>query len=433
MLACLYCSWTSLDAGLRFDRPVNISGQLAKLLADLSPPESPTPRDTLTRTLSDSMRTPDPYLNKPAPNDHTMHLASFYKAQIAETSPAGTLGLGFGSSLGLDSPSQLSRLLTTYGVGGLQKQRGRMPVMREALAASEGLQINDPSEDEAIIARMRDADWDQLSSISQQQDQDHQQRPGHRSHRFTSDLLPLATQLRSRRAKRCRTCRHNLVKPDEKRQRNKFSIRLVALNYLPHTTLRPLDPTVNLDALKPYKAVQYLLTLRNALFDPIKVTLATPRETPGTVKSKVTILCPQFDVGAMKDDWSEALDDAAATNMEDERRKAREGLEGFQAEAGKIWKKGKSWTTVVVEVVPGVFPQKAVRASDEGMEASDEDQSSQVDEDLLEIPIFVRIEYDTDESLGDAPEESKGKLGKDKKVRREIAYWCVVGAGRITA
>jgi dynactin-4 len=49
---------------------------------------------------------------------------------------------------------------------------------------------------------------------------------------------------------------------------------------------------------------------------------------------------------------------------------------------------------------------------------------------VLEIPIFVRIEYETDvgadeRGLGD----SRGSKGE--KERREEAFWTVLGVGRI--
>lgn len=424
MLSCPYCSWTSLDVGLKFDRPINISGQLASLLAP--PPttqsqrEPPTPGESTSRSFNESLRTADPYLNKNPSNDQFPQLASFYKTQIAETSPGGPLGLGFSSSFGLDSPSQLSRLLTTYGVGGLRKQRGPLPVMREALTESEGVRYDDLEAEEAVIEKMRTQGWNATISPEQQFHQAHQQR-NDRSYRYTSNLLPLATQLRSKRAKRCRTCRHNLVKPDEKRQRNKYSIRLVALNYLPSAVLKPLDSSAGIDlrALQPMKTVQFVLTMKNPLFDTVNVTLATPQETPGRVKSKVTILCPQFTIGANADVWDEALEGSGG--VEEERRKAREGLEGPVAEAGKVWKKGRNWTAVVVELVPGMVSM--------GQE-EEEQVSRQVDNDELQIPMFVRLEYETEETATSALSE-KSQSSKGEKVKREMAYWCVVGVGKI--
>lgn len=49
------------------------------------------------------------------------------------------------------------------------------------------------------------------------------------------------------------------------------------------------------------------------------------------------------------------------------------------------------------------------------------------DEDVLEIPILVRMEWD-----GDAGGD--GGVGVDRGTeRRELAYWVVIGVGRIAA
>jgi dynactin-4 len=51
------------------------------------------------------------------------------------------------------------------------------------------------------------------------------------------------------------------------------------------------------------------------------------------------------------------------------------------------------------------------------------------DDDILEIPVFVRIEWETDA----ANEESAATASREKDVKekRELAYWCVLGVGRI--
>lgn len=83
------------------------------------------------------------------------------------------------------------------------------------------------------------------------------------------------------------------------------------------------------------------------------------------------------------------------------------------AEAGKVWEKGRNWTSVVVEV--GIVDVHADDA-DVGKEWGDED------EDVLEIPVFVRVEWE-------AEVEEKGTEGGKEK--RELAYWVVIGVGRI--
>lgn len=58
-----------------------------------------------------------------------------------------------------------------------------------------------------------------------------------------ADLHPLRIPLRSKRNKRCPTCRHILCKPDTKAGSTKFKMRLVAINYLPQiVSLQVLSP-----------------------------------------------------------------------------------------------------------------------------------------------------------------------------------------------
>lgn len=46
--------------------------------------------------------------------------------------------------------------------------------------------------------------------------------------------------------------------------------------------------------------------------------------------------------------------------------------------------------------------------------------------DLLEIPVFVRLEYEVDPVGAEA-----GFDGKEKREKRELSYWTVLGVGRI--
>ncbi|KAL8724908.1 MAG: hypothetical protein Q9181_006629, partial [Wetmoreana brouardii] len=174
---------------------------------------------------------------------------------------------------------------------------------------------------------------------------------------------------------------------------------------------------MKLDSIPPLQTSQFLLSLRNPIFDPVTVTLATPNRTPGQWGHKVTILCPQFDIGANADAWDEALD-PKSTQQHRSTRKFGDprfeyvGQDGKVAEAGKVWEKGRNWTSVVVEV--GVVD--VYGGNDGGDEWGDED------EDVLEIPVFVRVEWE-------AEVEEKGKEGGREK--RELAYWVVLGLGRV--
>jgi dynactin-4 len=383
-------------------------------------------------------------------------LNQFYKTQLSESSDSFGPGGGYGglADLNYSSPSSISRLLNLYSSAGKGKanKRQKPQPMREAIFPSEGLRVFNPSTDSAAVQRLRNEGWDATASTEQK----NIQTEGRERVRFKEDLRPVATLLRTKRSKRCRTCRTLLSRPEPKVSSTRYKIKVLALNNIPRVTIRPLPssqpstvPPTSIAAasapglgkgedgsadpvLQPLLPQQFLLTLTNPLFDPIRVTLATPSSTPGPVSSRVTILCPQFDVGANTDVWDDAL------NTRETRGRSALGGQGIgtassgsgtadtserQAEAGKVWERGRNWTSVIVEVVPGLLPG----STGAGVGLTERWEELGEDEDVLEIPVFVRIEYDT-EAQGGAEEKVEGKGGKE---RREVTFWCVLGIGRI--
>ncbi|KAL3434464.1 dynactin p62 family-domain-containing protein [Aspergillus tetrazonus] len=496
VLSCNYCMWTTLDIGIKFDKPTNIRAQLSKLTTEPSSTTASRSRGAsrsfgdlkspLSMYSSIDEQLPSAGTSQPgeeqSTNTHTPRtrdarfaaLKAFYKDQISATN---TTGVDPGDFAGqFSSPNTLQRIMSIYTQSRLstlygsssKKARAKPPVMREALTPSEGLLIpNRPESEVAIIRRLAsdDCGWDGVASIEQRTAQ-----PQSLSARFVEDLLPLPTLLRTKRSKRCKSCKHILVKPEFKPQSVRYRIKLIAISYIPLPTLRPLvlppsssqpvppPPPPDLNSLQPQKPIQLLLTLKNHMFDPVRITLATPSVTPGRVASKVTILCPQFDIGANKDAWSEALEPVAPPYER-------------VAEAGKVWEKGRNWTTVVLEVVPSSLPGLGARRSATGTgsnsddddddadndpddsddaakgvsgqldwsgQASDPSQQIQPDEDVLEIPVFVRMEWDSDSPM-ESEEGGKDSLGAAAGLgvgggtKRELAYWMVLGVGRIVS
>lgn len=91
------------------------------------------------------------------------------------------------------------------------------------------------------------------------------------------------------------------------------------------------------------------------------------------------------------------------------------GERGKVAEAGKVWEKGRNWTTVVVEVV----------CQDVNVEEAGEG------EDVLEIPVFLRMEWEGD-TMEREEEGVGGSLkGEERREKRELAFWVVVGVGKV--
>jgi len=142
--------------------------------------------------------------------------------------------------------------------------------------------------------------------------------------------------------------------------------------------------------------------------------------TPGRFASKVTILCPQFEVDANTDMWDDALKEDGKD------RRSRRGDDAAGGEAGKIWEKGRKWVSIVLEVIPASLrpENQAIGAED----ADVDDGPLKEDEDILEIPMFVRMEWEAEPQN----EVSAGQKEKEAREKRELAYWCVLGVGRIS-
>ncbi|KAI4137650.1 MAG: hypothetical protein L6R39_007169 [Caloplaca ligustica] len=370
---------------------------------------------------------PDQTIDLSKPDNPDMvfaNLKNFLKSQLSDTNPDNPL-LTPSGDINYSSPSSLARIMSIYanlGAGYSSRKAPRAPsTMHESTSLVEGLRPTTPTSDTDAINKLRTEGYSSTTSPLQRSEQTH--TPCN----FTSNLRPIPMLLRTKRANRCRTCRHILVKPEAKVESTRYRIRLLALNYMPTINIKPLHPSpspqhkLDLNNIRPLQTSQFLLSLRNPLFEPVSVTLATPNRTLGRWGHKVTILCPQFDIGANADAWDEALDASNKSAQPKETRSSKRfgdprpeyvGQDGKVAEAGKVWEKGRNWTSVVVEV--GVVD---VYAGDEdGEEWGDED------EDVLEIPVFVRVEWE-------AEVEEKGKEGGKEK--GELATWVVLGVGRV--
>lgn len=344
------------------------------------------------------------------------NLKSFYQTQLADVG-SGISGMSMGDGLGLPSPAALTRIMSLYTGRGNQKlSQGASDIMREAMNTEEGLKMAHLDESESI-KKLTSGGWDATVS----QDQKATQQDGIR---FQDQLRPVPYLLRTKRSKRCPACRHILSKPENKVTSTRFKIRLVAKSYIPTITIRPVKPTADIvpvtsrpgfaeeAPLQPLQPCQYIVTFKNPLFEKIKVSLATPSSTPGRFSSKVTVFCPQFEIDANTDMWDDAL-------KEDGKERRRPDENAGQAEVGKIWERGRNWVSIVLEVVPAQL--KAIGDNNNNGPLKE-------DEDVLEIPMFVRMEWEADaqNEMGTAPGRDR-----DAREKRELAYWCVLGVGRI--
>lgn len=121
--------------------------------------------------------------------------------------------------------------------------------------------------------------------------------------------------------------------------------------------------------------------------------------------------------------WDEALGAEAKRDARSKGADVEGEGKGREAEAGKVWERGRNWTSVVLEVVC----EEVGRGGGEGEGEADEDA------DVLEIPVFVRVEYEVEVAGEEGGAGGGGGGGRDKErmEKRELAYWCVLGVGRV--
>jgi dynactin-4 len=121
--------------------------------------------------------------------------------------------------------------------------------------------------------------------------------------------------------------------------------------------------------------------------------------------------------------WEDAQD--ALKQQQQQQQQHQQGDRHVSGDMDKYevpYERARNWVSIVIEV----------KADPIGPLPADMKE----DEDVLEIPIYVRLEWD--EKQGDGGGGGSGSLDKDKdgkdkdgKETRGLEYWCVVGVGRI--
>ena len=202
-LNCTYCQWSSAEIGVEFEKSTGISGipwswfvlktgQLSKLVAPYSEAqiEFEALRDHYAN-LFDAGR----------PSEDAMaSFSSRYSALLA----------GKGSFKARQSTRSLYSRMRPPSRDTDDKPLEYEPVK--------------PLEDErAVITRLEMLTHLEDTTTMRQR----AKQPG--KPRWEKDLWPINMQLRAKRSKRCRACRHILVKPENKPTSTRFRIKMLAL------------------------------------------------------------------------------------------------------------------------------------------------------------------------------------------------------------
>ncbi|KAL8720785.1 MAG: hypothetical protein Q9181_007853, partial [Wetmoreana brouardii] len=197
ILACGYCNWTSQEIGVQFNKPARISAQLDEIFSK-GTPEHPT-----ESTHSE----PEVDLSKPDnPDIIFANLKYFLKTQLNDVQPDNPL-LTPSGDINYSSPSSLARIMSLYtnlGSGYGKKSTQKPTAMRESSSTEEGLRVTSPSSDIDATTKLQTEGYPGTTTPLQRSNQIHT------ACNFISDLRPIPMLLRTKRAKRCRTCRHIL-------------------------------------------------------------------------------------------------------------------------------------------------------------------------------------------------------------------------------
>ncbi|KAG8935748.1 hypothetical protein FRC02_006557 [Tulasnella sp. 418] len=284
-LYCNFCRWDSAEVGITFDKPTGLALQLQKL-------EDSFPDLMEFERLKEHF---EPIIRSSSTNVATSH--------HAYTPHHNPITAAASSALARDIPGLRRSTIGNRGVAGQAKSSGKKgadeatdPLYRSRIEVAAGMGLT--SENEVEWLKMLDnpepvADLEQRWVGSWFQSMK------------ASNLKPLRMPLHSKKSKRCSTCRHILIKPEQKAQSVRYKIKLMAANYLPSITATVTLPTststINTPStatsrskakpppaeddplssmLQPGKTYPFQITFTNPLYDPIQVRLTVHRSPP---------------------------------------------------------------------------------------------------------------------------------------------------------
>ena len=203
----MYCQWSSTEIGLEFEKPTGIYGFLlcvVKLMAgQLSKSESPS---ATAQAGFDAIR--DHYadlFDAGRPSDDV--LSSFSSRYSALLSGKGSF-----------KARQSSRSLFS---------RMRPPSRDNDDRSLEYEQAQVADDEAELVTRLQTmTNLSDTTTLRQRSKQPAKPR-------WDTDLWPISMHLRAKKSKRCRACRHILVKPENKPTSTRFRIKMLAL-YFPN-------------------------------------------------------------------------------------------------------------------------------------------------------------------------------------------------------
>ncbi|KAI9365065.1 dynactin p62 family-domain-containing protein [Pilaira anomala] len=376
-LACNVCRWSSQEIDMTFEKPTSLALQLQKN----------------EEALPDAKEFDQ--------------LKEHFEKHLRVNAPPSLPN----SFLSFSSSNAFSKYMGTHFHHDNQTQQGKLDDITE-YEPSVKVQDQDLSLLESMSS-LRNVDG--ISTLAQRSTQLYDQPYE------LSKIHPQRIHLAIKRSKRCRNCRHILIKPEQKAQATRFKIKLVAMNYIPTITLLKLPrKSWPLQVKVP---TQFVIKFTNPLYEEMSITLATPQiKRNNQSYGKVTILSPHFTVGA----YNETIE------YDDEMYPGgnrRNNLGAAASYVDGVYEKRNNYTSIIVEVIPEQagefkFPLLVTynyKSDEDRMDVS----SGDIDADDID-------DMDVDDSM-DGSKKTGSSIKFDDDRIKSYSFWCLIGLGSTTS
>ncbi|KAF8500875.1 dynactin p62 family-domain-containing protein [Russula emetica] len=337
-LYCSYCRWDSAEVDITFEKPTGLAAQLQKF-------EDSAPESLEFERLKEHF---EPFLRA---SSSSSGLSGHSQAAHSHATPVNPITAAASSALARDIPGVGKYTPAPRG----RRDKGTRDEIHEYRSRVE---VGGTKEGANVDFMQRLEEVSQVAALGQRW-----------ANSWTTTLRssPFEYLLHSKKTKRCPTCRHILIKPEQKAQSVRFKIKLVAANYIPAMTVAlppspdstrqrgagtkqaPAEDTSSAGGLHAGGTYPFHLALTNPLYDPIHVRLAVQRQVPPSSapapagspekarRPPFAVSLPQsaFPIAAFAEAW-EFEDDEDMFGGEDDE------LGGLDREKGGTGGKGKT-------------------------------------------------------------------------------------------
>lgn len=313
-LYCNHCRWDSAEVDMTFEKPTGLAAQLQKF-------EDSAPEALEFERLKEHF---EPFL-RASPSSSTLPSSSHHHLNPITAAAS--------SALARDIPGVVKYNPLTRSRSGRDRAaaKSEIPDYRARVEAGSSHGLASGSGGEVDVDFMKHLETaGEVASLEQRWVN------SWTTSLHANDLKPLRIPLHSKKSKRCPSCRHILIKPEQKAQSVRFKIKLVAANYLPAITVSLPHARAAMEMIKRSSALNkststavaeehaaaasgamiagktypFHLAFTNPLYDPIQVRLhvqrtLTPSSADGKQKAPFAVTLPSsaFPIAAFAEAW----------------------------------------------------------------------------------------------------------------------------------